>query len=119
MEGRVGQVGQAVGGGKGAAPRRRAGLFGSRDGDDGPLPGEQRGQEGRLGRRTERGQGGFRGGRWGVGGGSGRWRGVSPAPPFLYCVLFSGGDGDGREGCLVNYGWRMSGWAGNTGMSPE
>lgn len=120
VKGRVGQIGQAVGGGTGAAPRRWARLRGSRDSNDWALPGKQRGQEGRLGRRAEWGQGGLRGGRSRGGGGDGRrWRGVSPVPPFLYCVLFSGGDGDGLEGCLVNYRQRMSGWARNTGMSSK
>lgn len=119
MKGRVGQVGQAVGGGAGAAPRRRARLRGSRDGDERALPGKQRGQEGRLGRGAEWGQGGWGGGRSGRGGRGedGRWRGVRPAPPVLYCGVFSGGDGDGLDGCLVNYRLRMSGWARNTGMS--
>lgn len=55
MEGRVGQVWEAVRGGAGGASRRRAHLLGGRDGGDRPLPGQQGGQEGRLGCRGDGG----------------------------------------------------------------
>lgn len=79
MEGRVGKVGQAVGGGAGDAAQRRADLLGGRDGDDGPLPCQQGGQEGGLGWGAKRGGDGERGGRRG-GGVDG---GFSPIPLLL------------------------------------
>lgn len=115
MEGRVGKVGQ-VGGGAGAAAQRRADLLGGRDGEDGPLPCQQGGQEGGLGRGAKRGGDGERGGRrrGGVGGGFG------PIPLLLVLyVLLSRGDGDGLEGRSVNYGWKRSSRARNRGMDLE
>jgi len=48
MEGRVGEIGQAVRGGTGASAQWRTDFLGGRDGDDRPFPGQQRGQEGGL-----------------------------------------------------------------------
>lgn len=101
MKGRVGQVGEAVRGGAGGASRRRAHLLGGRDGGDGPLPGQQGGQEGRLR------WGGARG-RWGVEGGRGWWRwrgrGLSPVPSILR-------HRDGMERRWLGYGGKLSGGA--------
>lgn len=100
MEGRVGQVGEAVGGGAGGATRRRAHLLGGRDGGDGPLPGQQGGQEGRLGRGGASGRGrGAKGGRSRQGG-----RGLRPVSPILR-------HGDGLERRSMGDGGKLSGGA--------
>ena len=112
MEGRVGQVGQAVGGGPRAATQRRADLFGSRDGDDRPPPGHQAGQNGGLGWGAERGGNGRRGG---AEGGCLRWFNLSPLLFLLYTPL-SGSDGDGLDGCSMNDGWKMTSWARKRGI---
>lgn len=101
MEGRVGQVGEAVRGGAGGASWRRAHLLGGRDGGDGPLPGQQGGQEGRLRR------GGARGG-WGMKGGRGWWRRrgrvLRQVPPIVR-------HSDGLERRSLGYGGKLSGGA--------
>lgn len=107
MERRVGQVGEAVGGGVGGATQRRAHLLGGRDGGDGPLPGQQGGQEGRLGRGGASGRGrGVEGGwsrrRWRRGGRGGR--GLRPVSPILR-------HGDGLERRSMGDGGKLSGGA--------
>lgn len=110
MKGRMGHVGQAVGGGTGAATRWWADLLGCWDSNDRPLPGQQAGQKGGLCWGAERGGDGKSGGG-GRGGMEGEcWRWFSPIPllRLLFYTLLSGSDGDGLEGRLVNYGWRLS-----------
>lgn len=101
MEGRVGEVGEPVGGGPRGAPQRGADLLGGGDGDDGSLPSQQGGEEGGLCWGAERG-----GGR----GDRGWWTRVGPT------VLFPGGDGDGLEGWSVSVGRRGSSHAGDRKM---
>lgn len=128
VEGWVGQVGQAVWRGTGATAQRRAYLLGSRDGDDGPLPGQQGGQKWRLGWGAERGGDGKRGGgggwgaegggRWGAEGGCCRWFSPITVLPLFY-ILLSGSDGDGLEGWSVTYGRKMRSRAGNRELDWE
>lgn len=120
VEGRVGQVGQTVSGGAWATAQWRTNLFGSRDSDSRPLPGQQGGQKRGLGWGAERGGDGERGSRRSGGGDAGCWRWFSPIPLFiLFDILLSGSDGDGLQGCSMNNGWKMSSRARNRGMDWE
>lgn len=119
MERRVGQVGQAVVGGTGAATQWRADLLGCWHSDHRFLPGQQADQKGGLSWGAERGgerkrRGGRSGGR--SDGRCRRWFSPIPLLP-LFLTLLSGSDGDGLDCRSVNYGWRRSGSA--TGGTEE